>query len=192
MIDRTNWQLETWALLLELLFMQRCCSQHSSLKFLWAKAPDTISNDLLPCTSMCILDLDAFCAGQLMAPNLKNLSLKMSDNLHWSCLEACPLLERVTICLQPSLFDPLAYPCELSLEGCKSGCLQSIVELHLIVSILKEDGQFRGLMRHKLSKMSMVIRQPQASTFIISQLGYSHWAVSCIMFGDCFSCNFQK
>lgn len=137
----------------------------------------------------------ACCAGQLLAPNLKIISLTLSSSLHWSRLNECPHLEQVTIHLLVSDHEDNpddSQLCTLSFCGCSPDCLHTIAELHLEVSSLKEDGQFQGLGNHRLMGMSMVIREPHLAVFDISELTRCQWTSSEVKFVAGFSCSFRR
>lgn len=155
-----------------------------------AKLQQTTRTDLLVAPQFCL-----HYAGQLLAPNLRVVDLKLSSSLHWSSLEACPRLEKVAICLQPSQYDDDPSDpalCELSLQGCNPDCLQTIEQFHLKANSLKEDGHLKSLVRHKLRKLSMAIKQPQLSAFDILELTLCKWAFSAVTFEESFRCDFRR
>ncbi|KAK9843575.1 hypothetical protein WJX84_006983 [Apatococcus fuscideae] len=128
--------------------------------------------------------------GQLLASNLKDLTLNLTESLHWSSLELCQRLERVDITIgDPDLDLEL---CEITLMGCKHSCFQNLTELSLAADVLREDGQLGRLTRHKLKNVSLAIRQPHMSIFDISELCRFKWASTKLRFEDGFSCKLSR
>ena len=140
----------------------------------------------------CSLDLKLLPGLQddLLAPS-RDLSLKVTSNLHWSSLEACQQLEQVRLCLCNNPEAMLLRRCMLSFEGCDPAYFKHDTEFAVEADTLSGNSQLRVLDCGRLRYVMLHMWEPQATSLNISHLTSAKWVLSSVRVDGLFTCKIQ-